>query len=178
MEKIFEYIKRFTTSYNRKLDAILPLKRFQKMDNIVLPDSQSTKYTGNHIHPYNYYDIEFVAYETFDNKWDVFIFSDEFISKDFEKHRIDQYHIYYKTIYNVNDLDKICNEIIIKIGDDYKVIPYYKEMNSRIICGKLYDYLKSIGSQRMYLYQEGDYWIISIRKKDFINAKNIINNNI
>jgi len=75
-------------------------------------------------------------------------------------------------------MEKICEEVMIKLGEDFKVVPYFKEKNSRIICGRIVTYLKSINSQGMHLHSENNDWILEIRKKDFENASKIALSNI
>ena len=150
----------------------------KNMKNAISPNSPNDKYTGGHSHPASSFDIEFVSYDRFDGKHDLFIFANEFLNEEFEKCRVDTFHIFIKTLNSLGEMEKICKEVMIKLGEDFKVVPYYKEKNSRIICGKIVTYLKSINSQEMYLNSENNDWILRIRKKDFKNASKIVLSNI
>lgn len=147
-------------------------------EKAISPYSPNDRYTGSHDHPSSSPDIEFVAYQRFDNKYDFFIFADEFLTEEFEKCRVDSYHIFIKTLNSLNEMDKICAEVMIKLGEDFRVVPYYREKNSRIICGRIVTYLKSINSMGMFLHSDNNDWVLKIRKKDFKNASKIALGNI
>ncbi len=147
-------------------------------EKAISPDSPNDRYTGNHSHPHWSFDIEFVAYQRFDNKYDLFIFANEFLNEEFEKYRVDNFHIFIKTLNSRDEMENICDEVMIKLGDDFRVVPYYREKNSRIICGRIVTYLKSINSMGMYLHSDNNDWELKIRKKDFDNASKIVKSNI
>jgi len=146
--------------------------------NAISPDSPNDIYNGGHCHPAWSFDIEFVAYHRFDNKHDLFVFANEFLNEEIEKYRVDDYHIFIKTLNSLDEMEQICDEVMIKLGEDFQVVPYYKEKNSRVICGRIVTYLKSINSKGMHLHSENNDWVLEIRKKDFDNASKIAISNI
>jgi hypothetical protein len=143
------------------------------------PELETNFYTGGHNHPVYDYKMDFVAYERFDKKHDLYIFSNEYLNDELEKNRVDNLHVFIKTIDSINkEMEMLCEEVMEKLGEDFQVVPYYREINSRVVCGRIVDYLRSINSQGMHLHSDNNIWTLEIRKKDFRNASVIASSNI
>lgn len=69
------------------------------------------RHTGHHIHPSGNREDEYVAYETVDGKWNVFVLGSPDIRPEPEGSRIDDEHIFIETIEPEDELDHVAESV-------------------------------------------------------------------
>lgn len=136
-------------------------------------------YQGPHQHPSISSWVEIVAYKRQDDIWEVFIFEPKGSLPELEVHRIDDDHIFFKTIEDIAEIDPIVREVHDAIGPGYELLPFFQERSSRKWIGKIYDHLRKAGRTGMAVKEsKKGVWEIMIRKKDFSLASEVISSNI
>jgi len=138
-----------------------------------------TRYTGRHIHPSGRAVVEVVGYERIDGGWDVFVFESRGSCPELEASRIDDKHMFIETIGSADELDDVVRHIVQRLGEPYAIVPYFREVGSRRIIGKITSHLQKSNATRFHVQSIGeDKWQLSIRKKDFQTAREVIAPNV
>ena len=114
-----------------------------------------------------------------DGKWDVFDFEPFGSCPELEEFRVDEDHIFFKTIDSEDQIDHVAEGINELLGDAYELVPYYQESGSRRIIGKINSFLQNANITRIYVHSIGENeWELLIRKKDFPVARKFIEPNV
>ena len=138
------------------------------------------EYTGAHQHPSDPTVVEFVAYERRDGSgWNVYVFKPPGSCPELEATRTDEFHLFIQRIADLNELDGVVAETERRLGDGYRLVPYYRETGTRRAIGRIHDYLKRNGAHDMSVRGlPGDEWELWLRKKDVTLARQIAPANI
>lgn len=143
-----------------------------------MTDSISGIFDGPHAHPSVPCWVEVVAYQRKDKRWDVFLFEPKGSIPELEEKRVDEDHIFFKTIESIENLNSIIEEIHLVIGPGYEPRTYFREDNSRKWVGRIYDHLRDQGRTGTSVHEfEPGKWEILVRKKDFPKAAEVIETN-
>jgi hypothetical protein len=137
------------------------------------------RYTDRHVHPSIQTDVEVVAYETIDGAWDVFVFATLGSCPELEASRTDDEHVFVETIDAADQVDQVAGRIMERLGDAYAIVPYSRESGSRRIIGRITSHLQEANATGVHVQSIGDdYWQLSIRKRDFTAAREVIEPNV
>lgn len=144
-----------------------------------MTSSMSDIFNSTHEHPSIPGWVEVVAYERKDKKWDVFLYEPVGSIPILEDKRVDEDHIFFKTIESIEDLDNTVKEIHLVIGPEYEPQTYFRENNSRKWVGRIYDHLRNAGKTGISIHEyEPGSWEVVVRKKDFPMAAEIVESNL
>ena len=134
-------------------------------------------YTDNHAHPSGFYGIEFIAYERRDGRWDLFVREAQGACPELEEGRIDEQHIFLKSLEGPNQIDVVAAEVMASLGDSYDAIVYYRETDGRRVIDRLCEHFKCHRTG-FYCIQARNVWEFVIRRKDGPLAEEITPSNV
>ena len=136
------------------------------------------EYTGNHTHPTGTYSLEFVAFERNDGSWDLYLEEPEGSCPEFDDKRDNDGQVFLSNTDDIDKINEIADKIINQVGPEYEMVLYYRELSQRKTTQKIWDHMKKNGCHGMYLSNDGIYWELYIRRKDFDIATNYTTSNV
>lgn len=138
------------------------------------------KYTKYHAHPSSPCPVEVVGYERKAGGWDVYVNESIGTCPELEAGRVDDEHIFIETIGDVEEIDRVAEDISKRLGPPYECTVYFRESGGRRTIGKICDHLKRRGAQNMHVrsVQHSSDWELCIRRKDFELAGEVEKSNV
>ena len=159
-------------------DSLQTAAMFAKSNSVVNWDL----YTDflDHIHPSGVNCVEIVAHLRTDGDYDVYVHEPRgSLPPEFEAARVDDDHVYIASIEEEEDLEFAAQDIERRLGPDYQIALYYREVGSRRIIGKITSHLSKHGALHMWVRSAGNEdWELCIRRKDFRLASEVVESNV